>query len=252
LYKDEKHPLPNEKCYSSGHYWESLGKIKDKQRIWELIDVAGDEFCFWAEFVKIGNDTFRFDTRIYLKPISKIKRSDHCIGAVVGKNAGSAKSTASEKGLQLIDLDGDKLLPTVRNIIIDSYKRAGDELPKNGYIQVLNLFYLCNPKLNQAISAISTNKEGVNCPTENQKFPWVWYAWGNGQCKKTSKQLNPYKGRFVNLKSNNHFYLDPKTEKVVSEQPSEIEFAKHIQGLTREHVVPYISELIKNLPNEKY
>ena len=55
------------------------------------------------------------------------------------KNPGSARGAISNELVQ-IDLQGDKLLPTVRNIFENAYKKCGKEIPENSYIQVLNLF----------------------------------------------------------------------------------------------------------------
>ena len=196
---------------------------------------------FWAEFVEIGNDTFRFNTRIYLNPVTGIVNGDHCIGAVVGKNPGSAKSIAVGNGIQPIELDGDKLLPTVRNIVIKAYNASGTHIPDRGYVQVLNLFYLCNPNLDKAISELINNSNAQNDPTESLSFPWVWYVWGS-----KSEMLNPYKRRFTNLNTSNHFYYDKELSKVIAKPASESAFAKHTQGLKHAFVVPYISGVIKN------
>lgn len=107
---------------------------------------------FWAKFKMSGSNTFRFDTRIYLNEIEEPLKTDICIGAIVGKNPGSANPCDKTKSsLQEINLDGDKLLSSVRNIIRKSYQEAKSKLPNQGYIQVLNLFYLCNPDLEKAI-----------------------------------------------------------------------------------------------------
>ncbi len=196
---------------------------------------------YWAEFINIGSDIFRFDTRIYLNPIGRIKPDDKCIGAVVGKNPGSAKPTAIGCGIQSIALDGDRLLPTVRNIITKSYSHAKIHPPKNGYIQVLNLFYLCDPNLGQALKKIKANNKARNCPTENHLFPWVWYVWGGAL-----PNLSTYKERFSELNSNNHFYYDKSLLKIVEKPASKSTFAKHTQGLKQELVFPYISSLMKN------
>jgi hypothetical protein len=196
--------------------------------------------CFWAEFEKSGKDVFRFDTRIYINPVSKIGDSYCCIGAVIGKNPGSAKSAAAGSGIQPIILDGDKLLPTVRSIVLKSYREAGIQPPQNGYIQVLNLFYLCSPDLGQALSALKKNHNAANCPAENLSFPWVWYVWG-----KASETLNPYKTRFSKLKSDNHFYYDKEKSEVIAEPASVSAFAKHTQGLKHAYIVPYLAGIIK-------
>ncbi len=196
--------------------------------------------CFWAEFAASGKDIFRFDTRIYIDPVSNIKEKDCCIGAVIGKNPGSAKAAAVGNGIQPIELNGDKLLPSVRNIVLKSYNKADIQPPERAYIQILNLFYLCNPNLNQAVSALKKNQNAANCPTENLSFPWVWYVWG---C--ASKSLNPFKSRFLKLKSDNHFYYDKIRSMVVTGPASVSAFAKHTQGLKHEYVVPYLAGIVK-------
>lgn len=195
---------------------------------------------FWAEFEKVDGDIFRFDTRVYLNAISEIRATDHCVGAVVGKNPGSAKSSAIGKGIQPISLDGDKLLPTVRNVFVKSYGEAGIDLPERGYIQILNLFYLCDENLGQAIATFKENRHAKNCLSENKHFPLIWYVWGD-----SSDELNPFKERFEQLKSSHHFYYDKVNGNVVSEPASISCFAKHTQGLRHDSVVPYIAKIIK-------
>lgn len=197
---------------------------------------------FWAEFIEKGVNIFRFDTRIYINSVNSIEINDNCIGAIVGKNPGSAKSTSIDNGIQPINLDGDKLLPTVRNIIVKSYKESGINCPERGYIQVLNLFYLCNPNLDEALSELKKINCTYTCPTENLFFPWVWYVWGGA-----SNALNPFKTRFSQLNSTNHFYYDKELYKVIDKPASNYSFAKHTQGLRHVLVVPYISDLIKSL-----
>jgi hypothetical protein len=113
--------------------------------------------------------------------------------------------------------------------------------PTSGYIQVLNLFYLCDPDLGRALEKIRTNDKAQNCLTENTIFPWVWYVWGG-----ESSALSPFKERFSQLNSRHHFYYDKSLSKVVDKPASKSAFAKHTQGLKHEYVVPYISGLINN------
>lgn len=80
-----------------------------------------------------------FATRVYLIEINKPSDNDKCLGAIVGKNPGSARGAISNELIQ-IDLQGDKLLPTVRNIFENAYKKCAKEILENSYIQVLNLF----------------------------------------------------------------------------------------------------------------
>ena len=46
--------------------------------------------CFYARFEIIENNLYRFDTRIYFNNHSP-GSDDECIGAIIGKNPGSAK-----------------------------------------------------------------------------------------------------------------------------------------------------------------
>ena len=196
---------------------------------------------YWAKFIKIGRDTFRYDTRIYLQLISEPKDSDACIGAIVGKNPGSAKaSDPLSIALQQISLDDDKLLPNVRSIVSKAYERAEKEIEPRGYIQVLNIFYLCNPDLDEAIAVMSTHNNPVPCQSESMQFPWVWYVWGG-----ENSTLSKFKVRFSGLKAKRHFYFDPVIKKVIDQKPCLRDFARHTQGLTHDVVVDYISELIK-------
>lgn len=196
---------------------------------------------FWAEFKQIENDVFRFNTRIYLNYINEIECSDLCIGAVVGKNPGSAKSSDINNGIQPIILDGDKLLPTVRNIVIKSYDMSGVSIPQRGYIQVLNIFYICERNIGCATTKLVNNKICPNDMAENISFPWVWYVWGG-----KSKYLNPYKYRFSKLKARNHFYYDKDMSTVITQPATESSFAKHTQGLRHDDIVPHITHLIKS------
>jgi hypothetical protein len=198
---------------------------------------------YWAEFKIVDNNMFRFDTRIYLEAIAEVKNGDQCIGGVVGKNPGSAepKSGIIGNGIQPIDLKRDKLLPTVKNIITKSYDKAHEPWPKRGYIQVLNLFYLCNPNLQEALSELKQNNNAETCATENQTFPWIWYVWGG-----THMDLNPYKRRFETLNTTNHFYYDNNLKEIASKPASEMVSARHTQGLRHEYVMQYISDLIMN------
>ena len=120
---------------------------------------------YWAKFQSVGGETFRLDTRIYLNEINEPQENDICVGAIVGKNPGSAKATINSETLQPINLNRDNLLPTVRNIVLKSYNNSLQNLPEDGYIQILNLFYLCNPDLKKAISAIQNYEKPKMCAT---------------------------------------------------------------------------------------
>lgn len=195
---------------------------------------------FWAKFEKISNELFRYDTRIYLKSIDQPLIDDRCLGAIVGKNPGSAQPVSLNcKKIQPINLDGDKLLPCVRNIILKSYDQKKINIPNRTYIQVLNLFYLCNKDLYQAINQINNIQKPVICQTEKNQFNWIWYVWG-GQ----NPKLNSFKERFVLIKGNLHFFLDKNSGKIRQNIPSIEDFPKHIQGMKHDDIVTFISTII--------
>lgn len=194
---------------------------------------------FWAKFEKYGNDIFRLDTRIYLDDIKEPNIMDKCIGAVVGKNPGSAKRSNNSASLQAIDLNGDKLLPTVKNIIQKAYQEANINPPKNAYIQVLNLFYLCNKNLDEAIVSMKNSHGPKTCKSEEKIFPWIWYVWGA-----QDNTLDSYKKRFFRIQAGSHFFYDKNNGKIQNNVPDTKDFAKHTQGLRHDLIVPYIVTLL--------
>lgn len=194
----------------------------------------------WASFEQVGSDTFRYDTRVYLDPIGAPSQQDVCIGAVVGKNPGSARPLyASKSGLQPIDLGGDKLIPNVRSIVRKAYVLAAKTPPANAYIQILNLFYLCNPDLEMAIKRIKIHSTAKVCPSETNIFPWIWYVWGSH-----SDDLSLFKGRFATLMSNTHFFVNTASGLVVHSRATEDSSARHTQGLSHDLIVPALRRIV--------
>jgi hypothetical protein len=195
--------------------------------------------AFWADFKEIDGRSFRFDTRIYLNAVASTDIQDICIGAVVGKNPGSAKAGNAQAGLQPITLDGDKLLPTVRNILVKAYEQAQLPVPARSYIQVLNLFYLCQPNFKQAIAAMAHKPAARVCPSEAGYFPWLWYVWGG-----PAVALDSYKERYQTIRSGCHFYFDKNNGRIVAERATKQVFARHTQGLKHDLLVPFLAGLI--------
>ena len=197
---------------------------------------------YWANFKKLNGDLFRFDTRIYLNSIDNPQESDTCIGAVVGKNPGSAlpKFDNQTNTITEINLNGDKLLPNVRNIILKSMK----EIPSNQYIQVLNLFYLCDKNIEKAIIRSKQISSKIYDPCESKFFPWVWFVWGAN-----SNELIKFKDRFTTINSLNKFYFDNSKKEVISSFPPFQKTARHTQGLTHSYIVPYFEILMQPTPD---
>lgn len=191
---------------------------------------------YYARFEHVFGRLFRFDTRIYLGEHA-LSENGVCVGAIVGKNPGSAKPMQLGK-LAPLDLKGDKMLPSVRKRFVSAYLQAGKEIPENAFVQIWNLFYLCDPDLRAACSALRSLKSPPICSSENLKPKVVWFAWGD-----TDLHLNPLKRRFI---SRGHcgFYYDPRSKSEVSYIPSEADFAKHPQGLRAAPVVDHLADLL--------
>ncbi len=196
---------------------------------------------YWAIFEKRNGVLFRWDTRVYLQPMTAPSPQDPCLGAIIGKNPGSAQPTRDGEGLQPIALGLDRCLLTVRSVVMKAYGSLGSSPPECGFIQVLNLFYLCDPQLKRAIGLLQTqfNSEITPCLSESRSFPWVWAIWGG-----PSRDLDPYKKRFVNLKSKCHFFVDKHTSHVTPGLASTDDFAKHTQGLRHDLVVPHLKGIL--------
>ena len=95
---------------------------------------------YLARFEKVDGELCRFDTRIYLNGYD-ISKDSNCIGAIVGKNPGSAIPRVLNE-LVPLELNGDNMLPTVRNRFIDGYRLAKKQIPTNSFVRVWNLFYI--------------------------------------------------------------------------------------------------------------
>ncbi len=108
-------------------------------------------------------------------------------------------------------------------------------------MQVLNLFYLCEPNLNLAINEAKEKAIQGICETEKEIFPFVWFAWGG-----SNNFLNSYKGRFTSIKTSLPFYYDFGDNKITEETPKVNSSVKHTQGLQHNLVVPYIATLLND------
>ena len=142
---------------------------------------------YYAQF-KTGDFTFRLNTRIYLSICGKPNEDDkECIAAVVLMNPGSARpQPGSERtGWEPLILDRDSTLPTICGLFWDAYAKASKPIPKNAFIQVWNLFYLCDPKAGPAFRKFKKVPDPPWCRSEEKCKPkLVWFAWG--KCKSKS------------------------------------------------------------------
>ncbi len=198
---------------------------------------------YYARFEKISGHLFRFDTRIY---IANQHETDPglCIAAIVGKNPGSAMPQMRGV-LSPLSLTNDKMLPSVRNRFTAAYDLAGLPVPKNAYVQVWNLFYLCDANLASACLTFSRIVDPPICDdTELNETPKVvWFAWG-----KSVPRLDVFKSRFRERSYDNAFYFNKNTQSVHRGVPADQDFAKHPQGLPALPVVQHIAEVVPLMP----
>lgn len=194
---------------------------------------------FFARFEEINGELFRFDTRIYLNEFNPVFTS-HCAGAIIGKNPGSAKPYVMG-ALDRLDLNGDKMLPIVRNRFLDAYKISNQAIPRNTYIRVWNLLYICDANLNSAFGKATKFHALPICSTEQDNAPIVWFGWGGNEPK-----LNPFKDRFIANKWKHQFYYSHTDSKVIDKQPSTISFAKHTQGMPSKPIIEYLAGIVGN------
>jgi len=192
---------------------------------------------FLARFEEIDGTLFRFDTRIYLNAYDPAS-DGNCVGAIIGKNPGSASPKVMSK-LAALELGGDKMLPTVRNRFLDGYKLANKRVPENAFVRVWNLFYICDPNFYSASEKAMYASELTNCETENEATPIVWYGWGG-----PDKRLNQFKERFTARKYPIEFHYDHHNSCVRNCSPSLDSFAKHTQGMPAKPVAEYLSHVL--------
>ncbi len=209
----------------------------------------------YARFKDFDGQQFRFDTRVYLDDCGHhLEEQGECVAAIIAKNPGSAKpANGVEPGMWgPIRLDGDNMLPPLRNRFIEAYRQSCTPIPEHAFVQVWNLFYLCGPKLNKACSAVRTFPIPPLCPSEALSQPkLVWFAWGGGNGR-LANRLNPFKDRFLSRGHTNSFYYghensfryDRKSALVVSGIPTAMDFAKHPQGLPTLPIVEHLSLVI--------
>jgi len=192
--------------------------------------------AYYARFEPVAGHVFRFDTRIYLGK-HDANEDGECVGAIVGKNPGSAKPTQLGV-LAPLNLDGDKMLPSVRNRFVAAYQNAGKSIPTNAFVQVWNLFYLCNPDLGAACSEISSLVNPPPCPSESKKPTIIWFAWGGND-----GYLNSFKQRFLSDQKSG-FYYNHQSGMIISRAPSVTDFAKHPQGMPAMPIVNHLAGLL--------
>ncbi len=192
---------------------------------------------YFACFRKHNGCQFRLDTRIYIRD-DQPSGEDVCVGAIVGKNPGSANGKQFDR-LAPISLDGDKLLPFVRRRFQNAYKRAGIKIPSGAYVRVWNLFYLCDKNLKAALDAYGKVKRPLGCASESAWPPIVWFAWGPPREEFAAMQT-----RFRRRGIEHPFYFDMDLGEVVAGVPGPERRVKHTQGLRGAPVEEHLASIL--------
>lgn len=195
---------------------------------------------FFARFEMIGGELYRFDTRIYLSDGNPGENST-CIGSVVGINPGSARPRKLSE-LYELDQKNDKLLPYVRNRFNAAFERSGQPVARGAFVQVLNVFYICNQDLNGALARLRQQPESPVCSSENRVFPLTWYIWGAER-----KLLAPLKERFQSRSDTIAFYMRRDKKSFGFGVPGPMEFAKHTRSMPTGLVEAKLAQFIRTL-----
>lgn len=187
---------------------------------------------YFAEFVPLnpnaraGPPWLRYNTRIYIDPIIQPSNADRPIASIVAINPGSAMPPSAYVAgtLAPLILGQDKTLSRILNAFINAIndrKNRDPYTPNGNYIQVFNLFYLCNPDLGQALNQLANHGPFFD-PNERCLVEPVWFAWGA-----SDKQLNPLKQRFLTINPRRCLYWDCHQEKPIKLIPSLTTTATH-------------------------
>lgn len=190
-----------------------------------------------AKFQEVDGVLCRFDTRIYLDEHNPGMDSV-CVGAIIGKNPGSAMPSRIGELLPL-ELRRDKMLPTVGNRFAEAYAVARKQPPINAFVRVWNLFYVCNKDLQQAANIASRMAHQPICESEKDTVPFVWFGWGGSDAT-----LNPFKRRFIVRSYPRALYFDNICREVIGHAPTEGSSARHTQGMPAAPVREYLARIV--------
>jgi hypothetical protein len=176
---------------------------------------------YYAQFVPADDQTFRLDTRIYLDACDGPRQDDkECVAAVVVKNPGKATWRSNTHDWEPLILDGDNTLPLIQGLFFDAYAKARKPIPKNAFIQVWNLTYLCNPDARAAFTALKKIPNPPPCPSEKYCKPrLLWFAWGKCNWSKARLEIqrfNCLKGDFGWSITKNPFTTATRTARITS------------------------------------
>jgi hypothetical protein len=177
-----------------------------------------------AQFTSVPGATIRKETRLYLTAGSLTKASGTCLGVVWLCNPGSAHGTSSWgpcKSDPTLDIISEVYLEA--NRMAKAAGRSGAAL--DGYLQILNLYYVCDPcsmtAWNTHLTLISKH---VELPPPTALFCWL--AWGHVQ------QALLFEAAPLLAPRTDHFYYDGASKSVMTGL-SCLDFPMHPYGASR-------------------
>jgi len=186
-----------------------------------------DANYYYACFTQVDDWRFRLDTRIYLDEAQEQRSKDEgaCVASVVCINPGSALEIELDRWTRL-DRGKDLTLPTIRKRFVNAFRLAVKDPPEGAFVRVLNLFYLCDPVLEDAVETIRRigSRKKV-CSSEGDFHKIVWFAWGADE--KYFAKLGEFKARFQDANAAHSFFFDNRRKEIRVGIPSKADFAKH-------------------------
>ena len=205
---------------------------------------------YYAKFTKTDNTVFRNDTRIYFTDEPPKNEKGRCLGVVIAKNPGSAAPKKLDEWTEL-KLGKDKMLPTVKNIFRKSFEKIKYVPEVNDYLRILNLFNICSPDVDEALSFKSDNNNVYIEKAKNdlEKAPLIFLAWGS------EDKLNPFREIWINnlcgyeSKCLYVTYIKYPNYKIAYGIPNISTKVKHPQGLPHQIVVDNIDGILKKFLN---
>jgi hypothetical protein len=191
---------------------------------------------YYAEFkthsVAGASYRYRHDARIYLNQFTGSRSDGRCLGAFIGKNPGSASGLSSAWGR----IKEDTTLRLIRSVWLKRMAYRKVQAKPGDYVQILNLFYLCNPACCQAVRLANKHALYFPDPAEGQRFERIW--WGIGDYDDAAHRLHSCVNRLLTSSIKNcqkHVFYDPRKNGgsglAVVRQPSSGDFCKHPIGM---------------------
>lgn len=189
-----------------------------------------DSKMYYAEFKTdpVSRLMYRHDTRIYLSQYTGSRACGRCVGAFIGKNPGTASRSASGWG----PINEDSTLRLIRSVWLKSLK---SQIKPGDYIQVLNMFYLCDKDFSRAVKLANSLALHFPDPSESKPVDTIW--WAIGDYDFANRQLGVCVNRILNSVKNSrrHVFYDPRKNyrkgRAVLGIPSLGDFCKHPIGM---------------------